>query len=123
MASNERRRELTLLGEPGMQAWVERAANRMVGDLLSEGRFDEGPQAAPAEDDFAFADRLIRCELGLIADGAYPLRVALRVAVLRTAREVLLAHASIRALPEVGMVAALPPQHVFRDARGSRHGC
>ena len=120
MASSERLREITLLGDPAMQAWVERAANRVVGDLLSEGRFDDGPAAEP-EDDFAFADRLIRCELALIADGAYPLRVALRIAVLRAAREALLAHASIRALPEVGMGAALRP-HVFRDVRGSRHG-
>jgi hypothetical protein len=34
MASSEWARELTLLEEPKMQAWVERAANRMVGELL-----------------------------------------------------------------------------------------
>ena len=46
MANGERARELRLLEDPKMQAWVERAANRMVGELLSEGRFDLSPQGA-----------------------------------------------------------------------------
>jgi hypothetical protein len=100
MASSEWARELRLLEDPKMQAWVERAANRMVGELLSEGRFELCPQGVEPEGNPEFADRLIRCELALIADGAYPLRVALRIAILRAARDVLQASAAIRALPE-----------------------
>jgi hypothetical protein len=111
MASSEWARELRLLEDPRMQAWVERAANRMVGELLSEGRFELCPQGVEPEGNPEFADRLIRCELALIADGVYPLRVALRIAILRAARDVLQASAAIRALPEsvVQLSSSLQP--------------
>lgn len=99
MAGSEWTRELKLLKDPKTQAWLERAANRMVGELLSAERFELCPPGAP-EGDPEFADRLIRYEMGLIADGVYPIRVALRVALLRAARDVLQTAASIRALPE-----------------------
>ena len=89
MAGSEWTRELKLLEDPETHAWLERAANRMVGELLAEGRFDLFPTGAATQDDSQFADRLIRCELGLIADGVYPIRVALRVALLRVAHDVL----------------------------------
>jgi hypothetical protein len=120
MASNERMRELALLADPETQAWVERAANRLVGVLLSEGRFVDSPATA-SEDDSAFADRLIRCELGLIADGAHPFRVALRVAVLRAARDALVAHHAIRALPEIA-AGGVAGRSVAGGVRGSLHG-
>ncbi|MDX6495079.1 MAG: hypothetical protein QOE17_1065 [Gaiellales bacterium] len=110
MASSEWARELRLLDDPKMQAWVERAANRMVGELLSEGRFELCPPGVEPEGKPEFADRLIRCELALIADGAYPLRVALRIAVLRASRDVLQASAAIRALPESAGQLSSPPQ-------------
>jgi hypothetical protein len=100
MAGSERSRELKLLQDPRTQAWLEEAANRMVGELLSEGRFDAFPQGVAQEGNPEFADRLVRCELGLIADGAYPIRVALRIALLQVAHDVLQTAASIRALPE-----------------------
>lgn len=110
MANGERARELRLLEDPKMQAWVERAANRMVGELLSEGRFDLSPQGAKPEAAPEFADRLIRCELALIADGVYPLRIALRIAILRAAHDVLQTSAAIRALPEgAALLSDSPP--------------
>ena len=112
MASSEWARELRLLEDPKMQAWLERAANRVVGELLSEGRFDLCPRVVEREGNPEFADRLIRCELALIADGVYPLRVALRVAILRAARDVLQTSAAIRALPEgAALLSGSPPTH------------
>jgi hypothetical protein len=120
MAGSERTRELRLLQDPKAQAWVEEAANRMVGELLSAGRFDAFSQGVAQEGNPEFADRLIRYELGLIADGAYPIRVALRIALLQAAHDVLKTAASIRALPE--SAAGLPrSSHTTRVVTGRRY--
>jgi hypothetical protein len=119
MASSEWARELRLLEDPKMRAWVERAANRMVGELLSEGRFDLCPQGVEPEGNPEFADRLIRCELALIADGVYPLRVALRIAILKAARDVLRTSAAIRALPESAALLSGSPH--TPTVSGRRH--
>jgi hypothetical protein len=119
MASSEWARELRLLEDPKMQAWVERAANRMVGELVSEGRLGLCPQGVEPEGNPEFVDRLIRCELALIADGVYPLRVALRIAILTAARDVLQTSAAIRALPE--SAAQLAGSQETPAAAGRRH--
>jgi hypothetical protein len=106
MAGSEWTRELELLEDPRTQAWLESAANRMVGELWSRGRFDLRPADVAPESDSQFADRLIRRELGLIADGLYPISVVLRVALLRAAHEVVQTAASIRALPESAACAS-----------------
>jgi hypothetical protein len=51
MASSEWARELKLLEDPKMRAWVERSANLIVGELVSEGRFEPcQPGVRPAPD-------------------------------------------------------------------------
>jgi hypothetical protein len=88
------------LGDPEMQAQVQAAANRMVGELFTEDRVVAYLPAGGSDGDCEFADRLIRSELALIADGVDPLRVSLRIAVLTAARGALEGRAAIRELPE-----------------------
>jgi hypothetical protein len=91
-----------------MQAAVQAAACRSVAEMLAEDRFASPPKEQPPDSDGEFEDRLILAELGLIADAEQPLRISLRVAVLRTARDALRTFAEIRALPESGHRS--PPQ-------------
>jgi hypothetical protein len=82
-----------------MQAQVQAAANRMVGELFTEELVAFLP-AGGSDGVSEFADRLIRSELALIADGVDPLRVSLRIGVLTAARDALESWAAIRELPE-----------------------
>lgn len=100
MASHERTRELEMLADPQMQVWLQASANRMVGELFAIAESNGGPDTDGLNADSEFTDQLIRHELALIADDEYPLRVAMRIAVLRTAREALRSCAAVRALPE-----------------------
>src|SRR5258708_5374653 len=89
-----------MLADPQMQVWLQSAANRMVGELFALAQMDGGPDTEGLDGDSEFSDQLILHELALIADDEYPLRVALRIAVLQTAKEALCSCAAIRALPE-----------------------
>ena len=78
---------------------VEATASRIVGELLNHA---DGEQLLSAElgSDREFADRLVDCELTLIAGGEEPLRIALDLAVLSIARDSVRTYAEIHALPE-----------------------
>jgi hypothetical protein len=78
---------------------VEATASRMVGELLDRADCKQLLSAKP-ESDSEFADRLVDCELALIAFGEEPLRIALDVAVLTIARDSVRTYAEIHALPE-----------------------
>ena len=85
------------VSDAAMQAVVE-AANRFVGQLLDEGQpTAQTHWAFQADSD---CDRFAECELAWIADGWDPLRIAMHVAILQTAREVIQTRCAIRALPE-----------------------
>ena len=100
-----------LLGEPETQAWLEASANQLVAELFDEEGALQRIDALSPRDDEKFADRLFDTELGLVADGYDPVRIYLRLAVVRTARIALRARTEIRGLPE----RRVPTQ--------SRYGC
>jgi len=89
-----------LLGDPQTQAWLEASANRLVAELFDEEGALRRIDALSPDDDGEFARRLLETELGLIADGYDPMRIYLRLAVVRTARVALQARGEIRNLPE-----------------------
>jgi hypothetical protein len=100
-----------LLGQPATQAWLEASANQLVAELFDEeGALRRIDELSPGDDD-EFASRMFETELGLIADGYDPVRIYLRLAVVRTARIALRARTEIRGLPE----RRVPTQ--------SRYGC
>jgi hypothetical protein len=110
-----------MLADPRMQVWLQTAANRMVGELFAVAEVNGGPDTHGLSCESEFAEQLILHELALIADNEYPLRVALRISVLRTARDALRACAAIRSLPE--MDALLVPGRVEqRDVSAAGHG-
>ena len=76
-----------LLGEPETQAWLEASANQLVAELFDEEGALQRIDALSPSDDEEFADRLFDTELGLVADGYDPVRIYLRLAVVRTARD------------------------------------
>lgn len=78
---------------------VQAAACRIVAELLCGGQL-EATGVASGTTESEYADRLVDCELGLIADGEDALRITLRIAVLETAWHALRTCAEIRALPE-----------------------
>jgi hypothetical protein len=121
VASHERTRELEMLADPHMQVWLQSAANRMVGELFATAQVDGGPDTDGLDSDYEFSDQLIRHELALIADDEYPLRVALRIAALRTARDALRSCAAIRALPEWDP-RSIRGRIEQRDASAAGHG-
>jgi len=121
VGSHERTRELEMLANPQMQAWMQSAANRMVGELFAVAQVNGGPDADGLNGESEFADQLILHELALIADGEYPLRVALRISVLRTARDALRTCAAIRALPEMDALSARG-RIEQRDTSAAGHG-
>lgn len=92
--------ERHLLNEPETQAWLEASANQLVAELFDEEGALRRIDALSPDDDAEFARRLIETELGLIADGYDPVRIYLRLAVVRTARIALRARTEIRSLPE-----------------------
>ena len=100
MANHRRVRAVPDLGDPEMQAQVQAAANRMVGELFTQERVVAYLPAARSDGDSEFSDRLIRSELAMIADGVDPLRVSLRIAVLTAARHALEGLAAIHELPQ-----------------------
>jgi hypothetical protein len=88
------------------RAQVEAVASRAVGELLDmsrPGRMLDPERCCDAE----FADHLVDRELALIASCEEPLRIAVKLAVLSIARDVVRAYAEIHALPE-------PPHRVPR---------
>jgi hypothetical protein len=89
-----------LLSDPQTQAWLEASANRLVAELFDEEGALRRIDALSPDDDGEFARRLLETELGLIADGYDPMRIYLRLAVMRTARVALQARGEIRNLPE-----------------------
>ena len=99
---DKRKRPVAGLVDGEMQASVQAAACRIVAEMLDEDRFASPPQEQPPDSDGDFEYRLILAELGLIADAEHPLRISLRVAVLKTARDALRTCSEIRALPESG---------------------
>jgi hypothetical protein len=104
-----------------MQAWLQSSANRMVGELFAVAQTRGGPDTDGLKGESEFADQLILHELALIADDEYPLRVSLRIAVLRTARDALRTCAAIRALPEsIAPLAQAPVER--RDTSAAGHG-
>jgi len=92
--------ERHLLNEPATQAWLEASANQLVAELFDEEGALRRIDALSPGDDAEFARRLIDTELGLIADDYDPVRIYLRLAVVRTARIALRARTEIRTLPE-----------------------
>lgn len=100
MASDDRRAVIP-------QAAVQRHANRMVADLLGEGTLRRRLETLWPNSDSEFTQELIDRELGWIANGVDPLRIRLRLAVLRTARDVLAAYAQIHRLPETPSTTCL----------------
>jgi hypothetical protein len=107
VADDQRRRDIEALDEADSRACVERAANRMVGELFSEGQVGACLHELVRWSDAEFVDQLVDRELALIADGVDPLGVALGVAVLRVAREALRASVAIHALPKTPMCHAV----------------
>lgn len=99
---DKRKRPVPGLVDGEMQASVQAAACRSVAEMIAEDRFAAPPNEQPPDSDGEFEHRLTLAELGLIADAEEPLRISLRVAVLRTARDALRTCAEIRALPESG---------------------
>jgi hypothetical protein len=89
-----------LLSDPQTQAWLEASANRLVAELFDEEGALRRIDALSPADDSEFARRIVETELGLIADGYDPIRIYLRLAVMRTARVALRAREEIRNLPE-----------------------
>jgi len=89
-------------------ARVRAAACMVVGELFDTADADRLLGVEP-QSDFEFADHLIDRELGLIAIGEDPLRIALRLAVLSIARDSLRTYAEIHALPESGPTGIKPP--------------
>jgi hypothetical protein len=89
-----------LLSDPETQAWLEASANRLVAELLAEERALARIDGLSPADDADFARRLVDTELGFMADGFDPMRIYLRLAVMRTARTTLRARTEIRNLPE-----------------------
>jgi hypothetical protein len=81
-----------------MAAVVQSAASRVVAELLGEQHGSRPLHRVGSDSEFA--DGLVDRELAMIADGEDPLRVSLRIAILRTSREALRTFAEIRALPE-----------------------
>jgi hypothetical protein len=98
--------ERHLLNEPATRAWLEASANQLVAELLDEAGALRRIDALSPEDDAEFARRLIDTELGLIADDYDPVRIYLRLGVVRTARVAMRARTEIRNLPE-----RRPPTH------------
>jgi hypothetical protein len=103
--------ERHLLNEPATQAWLEASANQLGAELFDEEGALRRIDALSPGDDAEFARRLVETELGLIADAHDPVRIYLRLAVVRTARIALRARTEIRSLPERRM-----PTH-------TRYGC
>lgn len=100
MANHRQVRAVPGLGDPEVQAQVQAAANRMVGEFFTVERVVAYLPAAGSDGKSEFADRLIRGELALIADDVDLLRVSLRIAVLTAARDALEGLAAIRELPQ-----------------------
>lgn len=98
-----------------MAALVQQHANRVVADLLGEGELRHRLESLCPTSDSEFTQDLVDRELGLIADGVDPVRIRLRLAVLRTARDVLATCVAIHRLPET------PPSG--RDVNRSRPAC
>jgi hypothetical protein len=92
--------ERHLLTEPATQAWLEASANQLVAELFDEEGALRRVDALSPADDAEFARRMVETELGLIADAYDPVRIYLRLAVVRTARIALRARTEIRSLPE-----------------------
>jgi hypothetical protein len=103
--------ERHLLNEPATQAWLEASANQLVAELFDEQGALRRIDALSPGDDAEFARRLVETELALIADAYDPVRIYLRLAVVRTTRVALRARTEIRNLPERRM-----PSH-------TRYGC
>jgi hypothetical protein len=94
-----------LLNEPATQAWLAASANQLVAELFDEEGALRRIDALSPGDDAEFDRRLVETELGLIADAHDPVRIYLRLAVVRTARVALRARTEIRNLPERRMPA------------------
>jgi hypothetical protein len=103
--------ERHLLNEPATQAWLEASANQLVSELFGEEGALRRIDALSPGDEAEFARRLVETELGLIADAYDPVRIYLRLAVVRTTRVALRARTEIRNLPE------------RRMATHTRYGC
>jgi hypothetical protein len=100
MADHEEHLGRHQVGDPEFQALLEAKACRLVGRLYEQ---HAGPPRSSTELtrlDEEFATAIVGYELSMIADGETPLRVAFRVELIRTVREVLLAQGEIRQLPE-----------------------
>jgi hypothetical protein len=110
-----------MLADPRMQVWLQTAANRMVGELFAMAEGNGGPDTDDLSCESEFAEQLILHELALIADDEYPLRVALRISVLRTARDALRACAAIRSLPELDRLSTQAGIEQ-RDVSAAGHG-
>jgi hypothetical protein len=80
--------------------WVQAAACRMVAALFDAGNFAARRTPVGPLNDLEFADALASRELELMAAGDDPVRIALQMAVMSTARDALRACAAIEALPE-----------------------
>lgn len=100
------------LGDRDVQVRIRSAANRLIATLLGADDAVERLVARVPADDQGFADRLIRRELGMIADGMDPLRVSFRIALLVAGRDALQCCREIRALPEI---ASTPDGRLTRD--------
>jgi hypothetical protein len=92
--------ERHLLNEPATQAWLEASANQLVAELFDEEAALRRIDALSPGNDAEFDRRLVETELGLIADAYDPVRIYLRLAVVRAARVAMRARTEIRSLPE-----------------------
>jgi hypothetical protein len=80
--------------------WLDAKACQLVAELLEEEDVVVTLGAVIPKSDETFAAELVDHELGLIADGRDPLRVALSIQVIGTARSALILQDAIRRLPE-----------------------
>ena len=94
------------------------AASRMVAELLDAEDVAAAYADAP-ETDAEFAASLVDRELGLIADGAPPVRVAFEIAVIQGAWFALAQRAEIRELIEIPTSA--PAQQFAEEAGVNSH--
>jgi hypothetical protein len=97
MADPHGRRLDYRVGDPDVQAWLRTRACKLVAQLYQDG---PTPGAELSRSDDEFADEMLDYELGMIADGEHPLRIAFRIEMIRTSRDALRLHGQIQQLPE-----------------------
>lgn len=100
MANHKGRHLDQRVGDPDVQAWLREKSCKLVGQMYDRHNPPAEPKAELNRGDEEFESEITGYELAMIADGERPLRIAFRIEMIRTSREVLLLRGEIRRLPE-----------------------